>query len=55
METSKAILTLLPEIIKKKEASFKFSNVGDLMYHFVQGGMTQNKNFIYYLEKVADD
>jgi hypothetical protein len=25
------------------------------MYHFVQGGMTQNKNFIYYLEKVADD
>jgi hypothetical protein len=25
------------------------------MYHYVGGGMVQNKNFIYYLEKIADD
>ena len=25
------------------------------MYHYVGGGMVQNKSFIYYLEKIADD
>lgn len=33
----------------------KFSNVSDLMYHYVQGDMLQDKKFIYYLEKTADD
>ena len=25
------------------------------MFHYVTGGVTQNKKFIYYLEKVADE
>lgn len=33
----------------------KFSNISDLIYHYVQGEMVQDKKFIYYLEKVADD
>jgi hypothetical protein len=33
----------------------KFANVSDLMYHYVTGDVVQNKKFIYYLEKVADD
>lgn len=50
------ILSSLTEIVKKKESALKFSQVSDLMYHFVNGGMSAaNKNFIYFLEKVADD
>lgn len=49
------VLASLSEVVKKKEQSIKFAQVSDLMYHFVGGDMVQNKQFIYYLEKVADD
>ena len=49
------LLSHLSEIIKKKESQMKFANVSDLMYHFVTGELVQNKQFIYYLEKVVDD
>jgi len=45
----------LSEAIKKKETTLRFSNVSDIMFHYVSGDMTQNKKFIYYLEKVADE
>jgi hypothetical protein len=50
------ILQSLTEVIKKKETALKFSQVTDIMYHFVNGDMgLSNKNFVYFLEKVADD
>jgi len=49
------ILKTLPELIKKKESTLKFANVSDLMYHYMQGDLGQDKKFIYYLEKIADD
>jgi tRNA G18 (ribose-2'-O)-methylase SpoU len=52
---SKQILNQLTEVIRHKEHQLRFSNVSDLMYHYLQGDMVQNKKFIYYLEKVADD
>jgi hypothetical protein len=52
---SKLLLKALLEIIKKKESQMKFANVSDLMYHYIQGDIVQNKKFIYYLEKLADD
>jgi hypothetical protein len=32
---SKLVLDNLPEIIKKKESQIKFSNVSDIMYHYI--------------------
>jgi hypothetical protein len=54
-ELSRMIMQALPEIIKKKEATLKFANVSDLMFHYIQGDLGQDKKFIYYLEKIADD
>jgi len=54
-EVSRAVLGELAEAVKKKEATFRFSNVSDLMYHYSVGGLTHNKRFLYYLEKVADE
>ena len=52
---SRMIMQALPEIIKKKESTLKFANVSDLMFHYIQGDLGQDKKFIYYLEKIADD
>lgn len=49
------ILQALPDIIKIKETTLKFANVSDLMYHYLQGDLGQDKKFIYYLEKIADE
>jgi hypothetical protein len=49
-------LSSLTEAIKKKESNIKFSQVSELMFHFVNSELShQQKDFIYYLEKVADD
>ena len=54
-DLSRLILQSLTDIIHRKESQLKFANVSDLMYHYVQGEMVQDKKFIYYLEKIADD
>ncbi|CDW74365.1 UNKNOWN [Stylonychia lemnae] len=54
-QLSKAILSELPDIIQKKSEEINFSQISDLMFHYTSADMMQNKNFIYFLEKTAED
>eukprot|EP00347_Sterkiella_histriomuscorum_P004264 403361113 len=54
-QLSRAILSDLPDIIRRKESEISVAQISDIMYHYTSAEVMQNKSFIYYLHKLADE